>query len=124
MTDNPFPESDDNPSRDDVEDENEVTVILPSDMTDEITDDEASHTVPLDDKTDEVFVLLPDGDDSEIPMVETREITEDMDGAPQLSSAYEEATASSVGLRSDNPSYDVDDDYEVDSDDDATEAVE
>lgn len=106
--DNPFPESDDNPNFEDVSsrDENEVTVILPEELTEDVGQ-EVTEEVPSPDgdtgKTGEVFVLLPDGDDSKIPMVETQEVTEEVDG-PRLASVYESSTSSSeLGLRSENP---------------------
>ena len=111
--DNPFPESDDNPSFEDVspQDENEVTVILPEELTEEVGD-ELTEEIPgganvaaEHEDTGEVFVLLPDGDDTQIPMVETQEladVTEDV-GPPRLTSVYESTTASQVGLRTDNP---------------------
>lgn len=112
--DNPFPESDDNPSVEDVSslDENEVTVILPEELTEDVGD-EVTEELPDpdldsgDEKTGEVFVLLPDGDDTQIPMVETHEIadvTEDLE-PPRLTSVYDATTASQVGLRSDNPAH-------------------
>lgn len=106
--DNPLPESDDNPSFEDVssEDENELTVILPEEMTEDVGQ-EVTEEVPGagSGKSGEVFVLLPDGDDSQIPMVETQEvpeITEEIEG-PRLASVYEAATAEDVGLRRENP---------------------
>ncbi len=107
--DNPFP--DDNPRFADVsseEDENEVTVILPEVLTEEVGSEVTEEVPGLESdgsKTGEVFVLLPDGDDSQIPMVETQEvpeITEEIDG-PRLASVYESATASHIGLRRENP---------------------
>ena len=136
--DNPFP--DDNPSFEDVsppEDENEVTVILPEEITEDVGSDiteEVPDPDPDCEKTGEVFVLLPDGDDSQIPMVETQEVpdvTEDIEEnivadvvadveAPHLTSVYEattashEATASQVGMRTDNPAHEQAADTEID----------
>ncbi len=118
--DNPFPESDDNPSFEDVSslDENEVTVILPDELTDDVGGDLTEDVPELEnDQVGEVFVLLPDGDD-QIPMVETHEIadvTEDVE-APLLTSVYESTTASQVGLRTDNPAHEqAGDDTEIDA---------
>ena len=118
--DNPFPESDDNPSFEDVssQDENEVTVILPDELTEDVGSD-LTEEVPEseNDQVGEVFVLLPDGDD-QIPMVETQEIadvTEDVE-TPLLTSVYESTTASQVGLRTDNPAHEqAGDDTEIDA---------
>lgn len=136
------------PALDDTLDDNEITVILPaeeevdgeafaptdnlevSDSSDTTDSFDVTDTVLLGpEETEEVFVLLPDAEESEIPMVDTEEVSDDFSACSDDDT--ELATASQVGLRHENPvdvggseemSYEVEeDDFGID--DDATDPV-
>ena len=63
---------------------------------------EATDTVSLDpEDTEEVFVLLPDAEESEIPMVETEEVTDEF--GDLVDDNTEVVSATEVGLRHENP---------------------
>ena len=126
MVDNEKPaegELDEEPADGEFDARNDVTVILPDDLDaeddeadglvagpDEVTayDVEETEAVTFDgEEPNDVFVLLPDGDDEEIPVVDTE--TVDLTEAIPESDPTEEftsvppPTASQVGLRSENP---------------------
>ncbi len=90
------------------EDDEEMTIILEDEAGS--FSDSVTQTVPVfeeSEDTEEVFVLLPDGDAADIPLAATEEVelTQPLEGSPHLQTAFDAATAPSAGagLRRDNP---------------------